>query len=92
MLSLQIYVFYTTDGYPNPIYVAQKVLTSSSACMLASYGAKRFAQKHGFQEVSINELLAPETVKAYQNWKKDKKDEKRMNEASGSGKLHERIS
>ena len=77
--------FYAIEGFPNPIYVAEKVLTSSSACMLASNGAKRFAQKHGFQEVSIDKLLAPEMVQAYQQWKQDKHDGKRINEASGLG-------
>ena len=53
--------------------------------MLASNGAKRFAQKHGFQEVSIDKLLAPEMVQAYQQGKQDKHDGKRINEASGLG-------
>ena len=77
--------FNAIEGFANPIYVAEKVLTSSSACMLASYGAKRFAQKHGFQEVSNDKLLAPETVLAYQQWKQDKPDGKRINEAGGLG-------
>ena len=53
--------------------------------MLASNGAKRFAQKHGFQEVSIDKLLAPETVQAYQQWKQIKPDGQRINEAGGLG-------
>ena len=53
--------------------------------MLASYVAKRFAQKHGFQEVSNDKLLAPEIVQAYQQWKQDKPSEQRINEAGGLG-------
>ena len=73
------------DGFPNPIYVAQKVLTSSSACMLAAHGAKKFANKHGFMEVSGEKLLAPETKEAYHQWKKAKAEGIKMNEAGRSG-------
>ena len=55
--------------------------------MLASYGAKRFAQKHGFQEVSNDKLLAPEIVQAYQQWKQNKHEGQRINEASRLGAL-----
>ena len=56
--------------------------------MLASYGAKRFAQKHGFQEVSNDKLLAPEIVQAYQQWKQDKPDGRRINEAGKLGAVY----
>ena len=46
---------------------------------------KRFAQKHGFQEVSNDKLLAPEIVQAYQQWKQDKPDGHRINEAGRLG-------
>lgn len=53
--------------------------------MLASYGAKRFAEKHGFKEVSIDRLLAPVAKAAYQKWKQDKPEGINLNEAGGSG-------
>ena len=73
------------EGFANPIYIAEKVLTSSSACMLASNGAKRFAEKHGFRSVPLSDLLAPEMVSAYHQWKEEKAKGITMNEAGGAG-------
>jgi isoaspartyl peptidase/L-asparaginase-like protein (Ntn-hydrolase superfamily) len=76
-----------TEGFANPIYIAEKVLTSSSACMLASTGAKRFAEKHGFRTIPLSDLLAPEMVSAYHQWKEEKSKGITMNEAGGAGLL-----
>ena len=53
--------------------------------MLASNGAKRFAEKHGFRTVPLSHLLAPETVEAFHQWKKEKAKGIIMNEAGGAG-------
>ena len=74
-----------TEGFANPIYIAEKVLTSSSACMLASNGAKRFAEKHGFRTVPLSHLLAPEMISAYHQWKEEKSKGITMNEAGEAG-------
>ena len=75
-------LFDLTEGFANPIYISQKVLTSSSACMLASTGAKRFAEKHGFRTVPLNQLLAPETKEAYNRWKEGIYQGVKLNEAA----------
>ena len=88
--QLKIYSFMLThlfaEGFANPIYIAQKVLTSSSACILASHGAKRFAERHGFQTVSLSHLLAPETKTFFEHWKKQKSGNRTLNEAGVTGK------
>ena len=76
----------STEGFANPIYVAEKVLTSSSACILASNGARRFAEKQGFKQVPSSKLLAPETKAAYEEWKKGKSRSQAINEAAVAGK------
>ena len=76
----------STEGFANPIYIAEKVLTSSSACILASNGAKRFAEKHGFKQVPTSKLLAPETKAAYEEWRKGTSRSQAINEATLGGK------
>ena len=75
-------LFDLIEGFANPICISQKVLTSSSECMLASTGARRFAEKHGFRTVPLCQLLAPETKEAYIRWKEEASQGVALNEAA----------
>ncbi len=52
----------------HPISVARKVMEETPHVMLVGTGAKKFALSQGFPE---KELLVPETIEAYEKWKKE---------------------
>lgn len=52
--------------------MSKKVLTDSYACLLAPEGARAFALRHGFKEVSNLDLVSPESLKEYQIWSVDR--------------------
>ena len=55
--------------------------------MLASNGAKRFAELHGFAAVPVSQLLAPETLEFYEKWKRNNNRGKALNEGDGKGNI-----
>ena len=55
--------------------------------MLASNGAKRFAERHGFEAVPVSQLLAPETLEFYEKWKYNNNRGRALNEGDGKGKI-----
>ena len=55
--------------------------------MLASNGAKRFAECHGFKTVPVSQLLAPETLEFYEKWKHNNNRGKALNEGDGKGNI-----
>ena len=55
--------------------------------MLASNGAKRFAERHGFEAVPVSQLLAHETLEFYEKWKHNNNRGKALNEGDGKGKI-----
>jgi L-asparaginase/N4-(beta-N-acetylglucosaminyl)-L-asparaginase len=69
----------------NPISVARLVLEKTRHTTLAGEGALRFAMKMGFQP---EQLLTPESLKRWQEWKADPKSVSFWNE---SAKIHDTI-